>query len=170
MKKPEELEGIDTIRTSDRSEAVRKVKEIFGIGIKRDEEMTARERKTIYTVENDASYIVETRRSFIIRFRENEDDNGKLLFVRFEYIDAEEAREILEHKNESLKRENEALKTRIAELEALYSSTSQEMTKEIKKNAKLEKRVAELEAEAERAEAWNTAQQMTIANHSHRGW
>jgi hypothetical protein len=34
----------------------------------------------------------------------------------------------------------------------------------------LKARIAELEAEAERAEAWSIAQQMTIANHSHRGW
>ena len=34
----------------------------------------------------------------------------------------------------------------------------------------LKAQIAELKAEAERAEAWNIAQQMTIANHSHRGW
>lgn len=45
---------------------------------------------------------------------------------------------------------------RIAELEA--------------ENEALRKRIADLEDEAERAEAWSIAQQMTIANHSRCGW
>ena len=39
-----------------------------------------------------------------------------------------------------------------------------------RENEGLKAQIAELKAEAERAEAWNIAQQMTIANHSRRGW
>ena len=39
-----------------------------------------------------------------------------------------------------------------------------------RENEDLKAQIAELKAEAERAEAWNIAQQMTIANHSRRGW
>ena len=142
MKKPESLRNTNIIAVYSKDDAWELINEIFPVGFEQNEPSSKATGAPVYLSKkrSEHSTIVDNGDSLCIHF---EDTGHYQTYLRINIV-----KSIFTH-GEHLVRENKKLKAEVENLKA---------------------RIAELEAEAEHAEAWNIAQRMTITSHNHRGW